>query len=84
MNAMNDALKPAAKIGQIAESNDDESMGKKLMDEYQAEMLERGDKAVQASRAAFSSDNQTRITWRRPVTETPDQKIELAGIRLLA
>jgi hypothetical protein len=62
VNVMNDALKPAAKIGQIADSNNGEYTGKKLMDEYQAEMLERGDKAVQVSRAAFSTDNQCRIT----------------------
>ena len=80
---MNDALRLAAIIGRIAEVSGDEEKVKELMGTYQEEMLDRGVKAVRASRGAFASNNEGRVTWGQPVRELAIKKVSLLDIPLL-
>ncbi|KAI0847611.1 putative monooxygenase [Daldinia vernicosa] len=79
-HALLDALKLGKILAQLRTNNTDEI--KRVLGDYQDEMIERGSKAAEWSTTAFDEawsgeDAGPRIIWGLPVVPLPDEKITL-------
>lgn len=77
---MLDALKLGKILAQLRANNTDEI--KRVLGDYQDEMIERGSKAAEWSTTAFDEawsgeDAGPRMIWGLPVVPLPDEKVTL-------
>lgn len=84
---MKDALKLAAVLAHAAKNGVDDAALKKLLADYQTEMLERGLRAVRASRGRWrqheGGDDEV-SSWGKKATIISDKKICLDEIPMVS